>query len=55
MMSPTTTADIDSVIELHSHDFRVVSKEPRFAISGRLDHFEVGCSYWSDNEPTTTS
>ncbi|EXX00878.1 hypothetical protein J888_1229 [Acinetobacter baumannii 44327_5] len=55
LMSPNTTADIDSVIELHSHDFRVVSKEPRFAISGRLDHFEVGCSYWSDNESTTTS
>lgn len=55
LFGPQTAVEIDSVVELLGDSFRVTSKQPRFDMRGRLDHFEVGCSYWSDNEPSSAS
>lgn len=48
LLSPTTIARIDSLIELHGDSFRIKSMHARFAISGRLDHYECECTYWRE-------
>lgn len=46
LVSPLTKADIDAVIEVGMEKFRVMSKHARYAISGALDHYELGCTFW---------
>jgi len=48
LMAPDTTAEHDAIIELLNSRYRVMGMNPRFAISGRLDHYEVLCTYWSE-------
>lgn len=49
LVSPKSRAEIDGLIEVMSHTFRIISKFPRHAVDGRLDHYEIGCDYWSDD------
>ena len=48
LVAPNTTADIDSIVTIEDERFRVLSKHARYAINGRKDHYELGCSYWSE-------
>lgn len=50
LVSPNTTAEIDAVIDVVGDRFRVMSKHGRYGIGGRLDHYELGCNYYSDSE-----
>lgn len=48
LLSPKTIAKIDSLLEIHGDSFRIISMHARFAISGRLDHYECNCTYWRE-------
>lgn len=48
LLGPKTMAEHDAIIEIANNQYRVMSVNPRFSISGKLDHFEVGCTYWSE-------
>lgn len=50
LLQSNTIADIDSIIELRGDQYRIMSLNPQFAISGRLDHYEAECNYWSEIE-----
>lgn len=50
LLQPNTIAEIDSIIEIFGDRYRIMSMNPQFAISGRLDHYEVECDYWSEIE-----
>lgn len=50
LLEPKTTAKHDAIIELHDNLYIVKSMHQRFDIRGKLDHYEVGCSYWSEKE-----
>ncbi len=50
LMTATTTAEIDAVIDVVGDRFRVISKHGRYSIAGKLDHYELGCNYYSDSE-----
>lgn len=47
LMPKTTTAEIDDLIIVLGHEFRIASKFPRQDLQGRLDHYEIACTYWS--------
>lgn len=48
LLGAKTTARHDAIIELLNSQYRVMSVNPRFAISGKVDHYEIGCTYWSE-------
>lgn len=43
----TTKAMIDDIIEVANVKLRIMGKHPRFDVAGRLDHFEIHATYWS--------
>ena len=47
LLTATTVAEIDDLIEYGGMVFRVMSLFPRHNLRGVLDHFEAGCAYWS--------
>lgn len=47
LMAPSTKAAMDDNIELMGHQFRVMSMSSRFDVMGKLDHYEVSCTYWT--------
>lgn len=50
LVSPQTTAEIDAILDTVGDTFLVQSKHGRYDIRGRLDHYELGCTYYSDSE-----
>jgi hypothetical protein len=48
LLTKTTVAAIDDVIEVAGTRLRIMSRFPRHDLQGRLDHFEVTCTYWSN-------
>lgn len=48
LMEPKTIAEHDAIIELGPNQYRVMSMNPRFDMAGKVDHFEAGCTYWSE-------
>lgn len=50
LLGPKTTAKHDAIVELHGNQFVVKSIAARFNIAGKLDHYEVLCTYWGDKE-----
>ena len=50
LLSANTVAQHDAVIEFEQRQYRIISMNPRYAISGKLDHYEVECTYWSETE-----
>lgn len=50
LVSPNTTAQIDAILDVVGDQFRVMSKHGRYSIAGKLDHYELGCNYYSDSE-----
>jgi hypothetical protein len=47
LLAKTTAANIDDLIDIGGFKFRILSKHPRFAINGNLDHYEITASIWS--------
>ncbi len=47
LLAKSTAANIDDLIEINGSKLRILSKHPRFAINGRLDHYEITASIWS--------
>lgn len=50
LVYPKTTATIGAVIGIGDERFMVKSKQGRYSIAGRLDHYEMGCVFWEDGE-----
>lgn len=50
LLSPKTSAQHDAIIEIQNDLFVIKAIEKRFDIRGKLDHYEVLCTYWSDKE-----
>ncbi|WP_151708807.1 hypothetical protein [Acinetobacter brisouii] len=46
----TTVAELDAIIDAAGERFRVMTKHGRYAISGQLDHYELGCTYWNEED-----
>lgn len=47
LMTKTTAANIDDLIDIGGATLRILSKHPRYTVGGELDHFEVTASVWS--------
>jgi len=47
LLSRTTMARINDNIELMGFQFKVTEIHPRFDLLGDLDHYEIGCTYWT--------
>lgn len=47
LMTTKTLVNIDDILELDGYQFRVLGREPRRDVLGRLDHIEVSANIWS--------
>lgn len=47
LLTKTTKAEIDDLIEFGGVTYRVLSKFPRYDLLGNLDHHQLTCTYWS--------
>ncbi|UUZ75524.1 hypothetical protein LP414_27800 [Polaromonas sp. P1(28)-13] len=47
LMTAKTKVGIDDILELDGYQFRVMGREPRRDVTGRLDHIEVTANIWS--------
>lgn len=47
LLAKSTTAEIDDLIEFAGTTYRIASKFPRFDLLGKLDHYQLTCTYWS--------
>lgn len=47
LLTKTTRANLDDLIEINGVKLRILSKHPRYAVTGELDHFEITASIWS--------
>jgi len=47
LLTKYTIAAINDIIEIGDAKLRIVSKHPRFNISGDVDHIETRCVIWS--------
>lgn len=46
LLTPTTQANIDDVIEIADNKIRVTAKRPQYAVTGSLDHYRVEGMIW---------
>ena len=46
LLGPFTAGRIDDIIDVGGVLLRIMSLEQRFDIDGRMDHYEITCSYW---------
>lgn len=47
LLTATTAASIDDLIDVGGDTFRILSMHPRYSVGGALDHYEVTASVWS--------
>lgn len=47
LLTATTAANIDDLIEVSGSIFRILSMHPRYSVGGVLDHYEITASIWS--------
>jgi hypothetical protein len=47
LFTKNTAANIDDVIEFAGAKLKIVSKHPRYSVTGDLDHYEIGAVTWS--------
>lgn len=47
LLTATTAANIDDLIDVGSTKLRILSKHPRYSVGGQLDHYEITASVWS--------
>jgi hypothetical protein len=46
LLTKTTAASIDDLIDIGGVTLRILSKHPRYNVGGSLDHFEITASIW---------
>ena len=46
LLMPRTVADYDDLIEVDGQKFKIVGKQRRYDINGRLDHYEIFGESW---------
>lgn len=49
LLQSITQAKIDDIIIVDGYKLRIMSMEPRHDVSGRLDHFEITATMWSQS------
>lgn len=47
LMTSKTVAEIDDLVSIDGSKFMIISKFPRHDLQGKLDHYQVTCTYWS--------
>lgn len=47
LLQTTSQARIDDIIELAGVKLRIMARHPRYDVGGRLDHFEIRATMWS--------
>ena len=47
LLTTATAASIDDIITVYGERLRVKAKWPRYDLQGRLDHYQITCSFWS--------
>lgn len=48
LLQPTTQAQHDDIIEVAGYKLRISSMFPQHDVNGRLDHYEIQATMWSD-------
>lgn len=48
LLPATTQANKDDIIEVAGVKLRISARQPRFDVSGRLDHYEINATMWSE-------
>jgi hypothetical protein len=46
LLTTGTRAQIDDIIIIGGYKLRIMAKQPRFDVSGRLDHYEINAAMW---------
>jgi hypothetical protein len=46
LVGPKTRITYDMVIEVAGQQFKVTGKQPRFDLSGRVDHYQLAAKIW---------
>lgn len=47
LLANNTTAIVDDIIQVAGVTFLIISRFPRHNLQGKLDHYQVSCTYWS--------
>lgn len=47
LLAKTSRAAIDDLLIHAGTQYRINSKHARYDLQGRLDHYEITCTYWS--------
>lgn len=47
LLQTITQAKIDDIIEVSGVKLRIVGRQPRYDVNGRLDHYEIHATMWS--------
>lgn len=48
LLPSSTQAQIDDIIIVSGYQLRINGMQPRFDVSGRLDHYEVNATMWGE-------
>jgi hypothetical protein len=48
LLTKNTVAKINDMILFEGEKYRIASRFPRVDLQGKMDHYEVTCTYWSD-------
>lgn len=46
LLAAKTQARIDDIIEVAGHKLRIMGRQPRYDVTGRLDHIEINATMW---------
>ncbi|MDR9847021.1 hypothetical protein [Herbaspirillum huttiense] len=46
LLAPKTQARIDDIIEVAGSKLRIMGRQPRYDVTGRLDHIEINATMW---------
>lgn len=46
LLTAKTRASVDDLITIAGSTLRIMTKEPRFDLTGQLDHYEVTATFW---------
>lgn len=49
LLTTKTAARRDDIIEVSGYKLRIVLMEPRYDVGGRLDHYEIHATMWSQS------
>lgn len=47
LLTRTTQAKANDIVEVAGYKLRVMGRQPRYDVNGRLDHIEISATMWS--------